>query len=61
MRDARGRVESRFRYFAVTWSWTLGTGRGEAGESKYGASSSYNGSAMIVYSGPEGPDEDRAD
>jgi hypothetical protein len=34
----------------VAWSWTLGTGRGEAGVSKYGTSSSYNGSAMTIES-----------
>ena len=48
VREARGRVERRFRYLAVAWSWTLGMGRGKAGVSKYGASSSYNGSAMTV-------------
>ena len=50
VREARGRVERRFRYLAVAWSWTLGTGRGEAGVSKYGTSSSYNGSAMTIES-----------
>lgn len=42
----RGRVGNRFRYFAVTLSWAFGTGRGEVGVSKYGARSSYSGSAI---------------
>ncbi len=60
VRDAKGSVERRFRYFAVTLSWTLGTGRGEVELSKYGARSSYKGSAISVYDHLETPDEDRA-
>lgn len=58
--DSKGRVERRFRYFAVTLSWTLGTGREEVELSKYGARSSYKGSAMSVYDHLEAPDENRA-
>ena len=59
VRDAKGSVERRFRYFPVTLSWTLGTGRGEVELSKYGARSSYKGSAISVYDYLERPDEDR--
>ena len=48
VRDAKGSVEMRFRYFAVTLSLTLGTGREVVGLSKYGAKSSYKGSAISV-------------
>lgn len=48
VKDARGRVVSRFRYFVVIASWPVGTGRGEVGVSKYGTSNSYNGSAMTA-------------
>ena len=58
VRDAKGSVERRFRYFAVTLSWTLGTGRGEVELSKYGARSSYKGSVMFVCDHLEAQDED---
>ena len=54
--EAKGRVERRVRYLDVMLSWTLVTGRGEAGVSKYGARSSYNGSAMILDDRPQGAD-----
>ena len=60
VRDAKGSVEMRFRYFAVTLSSTLGTGREEVGLSKYGDRSSYNGSAMSVCYHLEAPGEDQA-
>ena len=60
VRDAKGRVEMRFKYFAVTLSLTLGTGREEVELSKYGARSSYNGSAMSVCIHLEAPGEDQA-
>ncbi len=50
VKEASGRVESRFRYLVVTASWPLGTGRGEVELSKYGASNSYNGSAIFTQS-----------
>ena len=45
--EERGSVVNRFKYFVVTLSKPLGTERGEVGVSKYGASNSYKGSAMI--------------
>lgn len=60
VRDAKGSVERRFRYFAVTLSWMLGTGRGEVELSKYGARSSYKGSAISVCTHLEASDEDQA-
>ena len=60
VRDAKGRVEMRFRYFAVTLSLTLGTRREEVGLSKYGARSSYKGSAIFVCDHLEAPDEYQA-
>lgn len=58
--DAKGSMERRFRYFAVTLSLTMGTARGEVGLSKYGARSSYKGSAMSVVDHLEAPDENQA-
>ena len=46
VRDARGSVVSRFRYAAVVGSLEDGGARGE-GASKWGASSSYRGSAIM--------------
>lgn len=43
--EERGRVDSLFRYAAVTGSLEGGVGRGD-GESKYGIRSSYKGSAI---------------
>ncbi len=34
VREASGRVNNRFRYRVVIWSWTRGTGRWEAEVSK---------------------------
>lgn len=34
VKEARDRVDNRFRYLPVTGSLTMGTGRGEAGVSK---------------------------